>query len=86
MSDQFIGIDDSEFSIPKYSPICTYCAHALRQGRKCSAFDDLIPLEIWTGEHTHRTPYPGDHGIVFEWAPDVVPAAREQVTRELAGR
>jgi predicted transcriptional regulator len=81
-----MGIDDSEFNIPEYSKICTYCAHAIPQKRKCKAFDDLIPLEIWMGEHTHRTPYPGDHGIVFEWRDSVVPAVREEVTRELAGR
>lgn len=66
MSEQITGIDDSEFSIPKYSPICAYCANALASARKCKAFSGLIPLEIWRGNNDHTRPYPGDNGMHFE--------------------
>jgi hypothetical protein len=54
---------------PWLSRVCTPCRHFRpRQGRTCAAFParDSIPMPIWLGEHDHRTPYPGDHGIRFE--------------------
>lgn len=62
-------LDDSEFDIPVYSPVCSLCSHlrSLSQ-RHCDAFSQPpgIPLEIWKGQNPHKTPYPGDGGIRFE--------------------
>lgn len=32
----------------------------------CDAFPNGVPREITRGDHDHKTPYPGDHGIMFE--------------------
>lgn len=77
-------IIDTQFRVPQYSPVCAFCRHVDRSGvRRCTAFDGEIPLEIWTGENTHRAPFPGDRGITFEWAPDVTPQARARAERKL---
>jgi hypothetical protein len=62
-------LDDRELRIPLFSPICSYCRHwNVDEERACSAFPSPkgIPLDIWLGNHDHRTSYPGDHGIHFE--------------------
>ena len=59
-------LDDTEVSIPVYSPVCEFCKNRDYRGlRKCKAFDD-IPLDIWEGRNKHTQPYPGDKGIRFE--------------------
>lgn len=55
---------DLEFTIPKYSSVCSKCQH-FKCFRKCEAFTE-IPLDIWTGENTHNEPVDGDKGIIFE--------------------
>ncbi len=44
---------------------CIMCKH-YRLPQTCEAFPDGIPKEIFTCEHDHREPYPGDNGIRFE--------------------
>ena len=60
---------DAKERVPLYSRVCSYCRH-LRPvgGGFCAAFPDGagIPEAIWQGQHQHRAPYPGDHGIQFE--------------------
>lgn len=64
MKDELIFLDEA---IPISSPICDKCRN-YRYGRKCTAYPERhsIPLEIWLGDHDHKTPYEGDHGIHFE--------------------
>lgn len=45
---------------------CVDCKHLL-PGRKCKAFPNQIPDEIFiTGEFDHTEPHPDDNGIQFE--------------------
>ena len=49
-------------------PQCLECKHRLPDWT-CAAFPLVppgIPVAILLGEHDHREPYPGDHGIRFE--------------------
>ncbi len=53
---------------PYFSDVCNVCVHFFKldlRDRKCRAFPDRIPNEIWEGTHDHQTPYPGDNGIRF---------------------
>lgn len=58
---------------------CNWCQHKFRRRDACAAFPERIPDEIWTGRHTHRTPYPGDHGIQFSGEVKEMTAERYEV-------
>ena len=69
------GFDDRDVLI---SPTCCDCKHADFIGkRKCTAFPDRIPLDIWCGNLSHNEPIKGDNGIVFEPMTDDDYAARD---------
>jgi hypothetical protein len=44
---------------------CLHCVHFIEHW-KCKAFLTMIPHAIRNGQHDHRTPFPGDHGIMYE--------------------
>lgn len=63
-------LDDSPLHEVLYSH-CVTCEHfdstvGVREKKRCAAFPDGIPDEIWRGDNDHSVPYPGDHGIRFE--------------------
>lgn len=67
MEERKLVLDDSAVAVPRYSPVCTLCAH-YRRGRSCAAYpgENAIPLVIWTGKDDHTEPHAGDHGIRFQ--------------------
>jgi hypothetical protein len=58
-------LDDSELSIPAFSPVCTYCTHWRPGGRSCAAFPTKngIPMAIWLGNNRHLAPYGGEQKL-----------------------
>jgi hypothetical protein len=59
----------AEFRISVISRICTLCNHFNRESpirRRCKAFPEGIPLEIWKGENDHTQPFDDDNGILYK--------------------
>jgi len=71
-----IFIDDSILFTPhtSSSPVCLYCDRYDGYGvKKCRAFPDGIPDDIWTGKNKHQLPYPNDRGFQFKLSPETNP-------------
>lgn len=49
--------------------LCLRCIHYIND-RKCEAFPEGIPHEIWVLKVFHTKPYPGDNGIRFKPSPE----------------
>ena len=45
---------------------CTWCANRSPDGTRCKAYPKGIPVELLFNEHDHRTPFPGDNGILYQ--------------------
>jgi len=53
---------------------CLKCRHYMTgEVSPCPGFPDGIPDEILKGDHDHRIPWEGDHGIRFEPDPALQP-------------
>jgi len=49
--------------------LCKMCVH-YRNDKKCEAFPEGIPHEIWILKVLHKKPYPGDNGITYKPLPE----------------
>lgn len=61
-----------------FSPMCNYCKHytAMPNSPDCEAFPDGIPNDILDEKPPHTSPYPGDHGMLFEPDMDRIESVR----------
>lgn len=69
MADEFV-LDDSR-RLNLFSKVCCFCKHfdpssISKPAMSCKAFPEGIPSEIWDGQNSHTSPYPGDLNIQFE--------------------
>ncbi len=59
--DKEVVLDDTNLG----SAQCEYCAHYIGN-RKCKAYPNGIPIEIWQLWVDHKKPYNGDGGITYK--------------------
>ena len=69
MADEFV-LDKSK-RLMLFSSVCSRCKHfdpssIAKPNMTCKAFAKGIPMEIWSGQNPHTSPYKGDNGIQFE--------------------
>lgn len=68
-------------------PTCMDCRHAdwehfyATRKLRCKAYPERVPDMIKLGVHDHRTPYPGDHGVLFEPREGELPMPPENFRR-----
>ena len=60
-----------QYDVGTNDQACNTCKHLYPDHGTCEAFPDGegIPDPIRDGYDHHLTPYPGDHGIQYEWDP-----------------
>jgi hypothetical protein len=51
---------------------CTTCRNKIENAPTCLAFPGGIPRPILDAEVTHKRPYPGDHGILYDPDPEKI--------------
>lgn len=45
---------------------CGTCQRKSGFGPSCTAYPGGIPAVILSGEHDHKTPFPGDNGLLYD--------------------
>lgn len=54
--------------------VCRRYHHGSPGHGSCAAFPEGIPAELRFGRVSHTSPYPGDHGVLFERMPPATEA------------
>lgn len=57
------GGEDEDMKVEMSS--CMTCKRKRAGGPQCDAFPERIPDAILEMEHDHKTPYPGDGGLLY---------------------